>query len=183
MVVSTATASEAIPACTLRLAGSEVRFAAVPPASEPVLSADLFYTEYWNDDVASGRADDMDIDYRYNDSDPVLDWPQVALNPTMPRPTNNFCQPVWLYNCRVTINYEAHIHAIFQLDRDVNGVDDFTPLEPVNPTNTDPTNTALQVVVWLSEAWARKTQWEQTKTLKTVRRFKLFPINGQHDLF
>ena len=33
VVVSTATASEAIPACTLRLAGSEVRFAAVPAAS------------------------------------------------------------------------------------------------------------------------------------------------------
>ena len=34
----------------------------------------------------------------------------------------------------------------------------------------------LRHLVWLSEAWARKTQWEQTPTVKTVRRFKLIPI-------
>ena len=34
----------------------------------------------------------------------------------------------------------------------------------------------LRHLVWLSEAWARKTQWEQTATVKTVRRFKLIPI-------
>ena len=34
----------------------------------------------------------------------------------------------------------------------------------------------LRHLVWLSEAWARKTQWEQTSTVKTVRRFKLIPI-------
>lgn len=34
----------------------------------------------------------------------------------------------------------------------------------------------LRHLAWLSEAWARKTQWEQTPTVKTVRRFKLIPI-------
>jgi hypothetical protein len=34
----------------------------------------------------------------------------------------------------------------------------------------------LRHLVWLSEAWARKTQWEQTPTVKIVRRFKLIPI-------
>lgn len=34
----------------------------------------------------------------------------------------------------------------------------------------------LRHLVWLSEAWAHKTQWEQTSTVKTVRRFKLIPI-------
>ena len=34
----------------------------------------------------------------------------------------------------------------------------------------------LRHLVWLSEAWARKTQWEQTPTVKTMRRFKLIPI-------
>jgi len=34
----------------------------------------------------------------------------------------------------------------------------------------------LRHLVWLAEAWARKTQWEQTPTVKTVRRFKLIPI-------
>ena len=34
----------------------------------------------------------------------------------------------------------------------------------------------LRHLVWLSQAWARKTQWEQTPTVKTVRRIKLIPI-------
>ncbi|MDH5762331.1 MAG: hypothetical protein OEZ51_05065 [Nitrospinota bacterium] len=34
----------------------------------------------------------------------------------------------------------------------------------------------LRHLVWLSEAWARKTQWEQTPTVKTVRRLKMVPI-------
>ncbi len=34
----------------------------------------------------------------------------------------------------------------------------------------------LRHLVWLSEAWARKTRLEQTPTVKTVRRFKLIPI-------
>jgi hypothetical protein len=34
----------------------------------------------------------------------------------------------------------------------------------------------LRHLVWLSEAWARKTQWEQTPAVKTVRRIKLIPI-------
>jgi hypothetical protein len=34
----------------------------------------------------------------------------------------------------------------------------------------------LRHLVWLSKAWARKTQWEQTPTVKTVRRIKLIPI-------
>jgi hypothetical protein len=34
----------------------------------------------------------------------------------------------------------------------------------------------LRHLAWLSEAWARKTQLEQTSTVKTVRRIKLIPI-------
>lgn len=34
----------------------------------------------------------------------------------------------------------------------------------------------LRHLAWLSKAWARKTQLEQTPTVKTVRRFKLIPI-------
>jgi hypothetical protein len=34
----------------------------------------------------------------------------------------------------------------------------------------------LRHLIWLSDAWARKTQWEQTPAAKTVRRIKLIPI-------
>jgi len=106
---------------------AEVRFDSVPTANEPILSADLVYDDYWTDPGV--RAPDLSYAYRYTD-----------LNPGMLAPPNSFCSPTWAYNCRVIINYQTHIHEIFQLDR---GVDTFTPLAPLNPTATDPTNTPL----------------------------------------
>lgn len=123
---------------------AEVRFDAVAVASQPKLSADLIYDDYWTDPLV--RPADQPYAYQYAD-----------LAAGMLAPTNNFCAPNWLYNCRVTINYPDHIHAIFQLDRDydaVNGVvvfndpgfDDFTPLAPDNvPPVNDPTNTPLNM--------------------------------------
>lgn len=108
---------------------AEVRFDSLAVANQPTLSADLIYDDYWTDPAV--RAADASYAYRHAD-----------LNASMTPPTNTFCAP-WAYNCRVTINYPPHIHAIFQLDRDVNAVDDFTPLAPLNPTAGDPTNTPL----------------------------------------
>jgi hypothetical protein len=107
---------------------AEVRFDSLAVANQPKLSADLIFRDNWTDPGISTQ--DPDIDYLY-----------TALNPGMLRPTNTFCAPNWLYNCRVTINYPPHIHAIFQLDR--GAVDAITPMEPVNPPNNDPTNTPL----------------------------------------
>lgn len=114
---------------------AEVRFDAVAVANQPVLSSDLIYEDYWTDPGI--RPADLSYSYLYAD-----------LNPGMLSPTNSFCQPGWAYNCRVTINYAEQIHAIFQLDR---GVDTFTPLAPVNPTNTDPTNTPLVADVMMTD--------------------------------
>jgi len=130
---------------TLGQTMAEVRFASVgntiPPSIEPQLNADLIYDDYWTDPLA--RLPDLSYAYLYSD-----------LEASMLRPTNNFCAPVWLYNCRVTINYPPQIHAIFQLDRDVQGgivvfnnvdplEDNFRPLAPANPLANDPTNTPL----------------------------------------
>jgi hypothetical protein len=106
---------------------AEVRFDSLAVASQPKLSADLIFRDYWTDPGLSTQ--DPDIDYLY-----------TGMKAGVPLPTNNFCAPNWLYNCRVTINYAEHIHAIFQQDR---GVDTFTPQAPLNPPNNDPTNTAL----------------------------------------
>jgi hypothetical protein len=106
---------------------AEVRFDSLAVANQPKLSADLIFRDYWTDPGIS--TPDPDIDYLY-----------ANLNAGMLRPTNTFCAPNWLYNCRVTINYPPHIHAIFQLDR---GVDAITPMAPANPINSDPTNTPL----------------------------------------
>jgi hypothetical protein len=117
---------------------AEVRFDSLAVANQPKLSADLSFVDYWTDPALSAP----DASYMYD----YASLPPPSLNPNLPitPPTNSFCGPNWLYNCRVTINYAEHIHAIFQLDRDLNAIDDFTPLAPANPANVnDPTNTPL----------------------------------------
>jgi hypothetical protein len=123
---------------------AEVRFDSVvliPPTIEPQLSPDLIYEDYWTDpnDVTL-RAPDASYMYDYASLPPPSLNPNTPITP--PTNSNSFCAP-WAYNCRVIINYAPHIHAIFQLDRDLNAVDDFTPLAPANPPNNDPTNTPL----------------------------------------
>lgn len=111
-----------------------------PPAIEPELSADLVYVDYWTDDPVV-RPKDTFYMYDYASLAPTPLTPNI--NTPVPPPTNTFCAP-WEYRCRVTINYEEHIDAIFQLDRDLNDVDDFAPLAPDNvPPANDPTNTPL----------------------------------------
>lgn len=112
-----------------------------PPAIEPELSPDLIYVDYWTDDPGVRPKDDFYM-YDYASLAPTPLAPNTN-TPILP-PTNTFCAP-WEYRCRVTINYAEHIHAIFQLDRDLNNVDDFTPLAPANPLASDSTNTPLVV--------------------------------------
>ena len=115
---------------------AEVRFASVgltnPPTIEPQLSADLIYEDYWTDpDDVALRMPDTGYAYQYADLPP----------PLLP-PTNTFCSPNWLYNCRITINYLRDIQTIWELDR--GAADDFTPLAFVDPVDPgDPTNTPL----------------------------------------
>jgi hypothetical protein len=100
---------------------AEVRFASVgltnPPTIEPQLSADLIYEDYWTDpDDVALRTPDARYAYQYADLTPLLP------------PTNTFCSPNWLYNCRITINYPTHIHEIWQLTR----IDDMGNADPAD---------------------------------------------------
>jgi len=109
---------------------AEVRFDRVglmlPPGSEPQLSVDLVYDDYWTDPMV--RPADTSYAYRY-----------ANLDASTPSPANGFCSP-WRFNCRSIINYPQHIHSIWQVDR---GVDLVTPEAPANPPADDPTNTPL----------------------------------------
>ena len=113
---------------------AEVRFdrvgLMVPPGSEPQLSLDLEYEDYWTD-PAGPRAPDASYAYRYAD-----------LDISIPSPANQFCSPSWAFNCRSIINYPQQIQAIWERDR---GVDLVTPEAPDNPLASDPTNTLLKV--------------------------------------
>ncbi|MEO7387817.1 MAG: hypothetical protein ABIX37_12835 [Gammaproteobacteria bacterium] len=75
-------------------------------------SIDVAYDDIWTDPVAAGRAKDASFAYRYADL-------------TTPLPTPGICITNWSPTCRITINYEAHIHPLWSKPRvtlDVDGV-------------------------------------------------------------
>jgi hypothetical protein len=75
-------------------------------------SVDVAYDDIWTEPVAAGRAKDASFAYRYADL-------------TTPVPTPGACITGWSPGCRITINYEAHIHPLWSKPRvtlDVDGV-------------------------------------------------------------
>jgi hypothetical protein len=73
---------------------------------------DVLYDDIWTDPVAAGRAKDASFAWRYADV-------------TTPLPTPGSCIAGWSPRCRITINYEAHIHPLWAKPRvtlDVDGV-------------------------------------------------------------
>jgi hypothetical protein len=72
-------------------------------------SVDLLYEDVWTDPAV--RTPDAPLEYRYG-----------AL--TTPPPTVSSCMTAWTSKCRIVINYEDHIHPLWQLPRtDGNGAD------------------------------------------------------------
>lgn len=72
---------------------------------------DIVYADVWTDPVAAGRAADMPFSYSYDE-----------LTTTVP--TTSGCRTNWSSSCRITINYEQHIHPLWSVNRqilDVNG--------------------------------------------------------------
>ena len=75
-------------------------------------SVDVVYDDLWTDAAAAGRAKDASFAYRYADL-------------TTPLPTPGSCITGWAPTCRITINYEAHIHPLWSKPRvtlDLDGV-------------------------------------------------------------
>ena len=67
-------------------------------------SVDVRYDDIWTDPVAAGRAKDASFAFRYADL-------------TTPVPTSGGCITTWQPRCRITINYEAHIHPLWAKPR------------------------------------------------------------------
>jgi len=104
-------------------------------------SMNVIYRDVWTD--ANVRAPDPDIDYLYTDLD-------------TPAPTPVACLQNWQANCRAVINYEMHIHPLWNLPRlvfdalgnpvlDANGVqlsnnclNCHTPIDPANAAVREP---------------------------------------------
>ena len=68
----------------------------------PSPNVDVEFTDVWTD--PNVRAKDPDIAFNYADL-------------STPAPVDPGCVGIWTANCRITINYEAHIHPIWGVDR------------------------------------------------------------------
>jgi len=69
-------------------------------------SVNVVYQDVWTDPAAAGRARDADLAYNYG-----------AL--FTPPPTTPECQTRWTPTCRIVINYEQHVHPLWQRPREV----------------------------------------------------------------
>jgi hypothetical protein len=83
------------------------------------LSVDIHYQDIWTDETAAGRVRDASFDYNYSN-----------LDASLTAPVSTACQTNWSISCRITINYEQHIHPLWNLAR---GADTCTDCH----TNTD----------------------------------------------
>ncbi|MBT8078823.1 MAG: hypothetical protein KJO31_09590 [Gammaproteobacteria bacterium] len=87
-------------------------------------SVDLEYDDVWTDEVAAGRAADDSFDYSYVDL-------------TTAPPTTTGCMTQgWSANCRITLNYETHIHPLWAAERPV--LDPVTGLPVIDPVTMLP---------------------------------------------
>jgi hypothetical protein len=78
-------------------------------------STNIIYMDVWTDPVAAGRAADAPFDYSYGDL-------------ATPAPTSPDCVATWRSGCRVTINYETHIHPLWSRPRITLAADGVTVL-------------------------------------------------------
>jgi hypothetical protein len=67
-------------------------------------SVDIVYDDVWTDEAAAGRLRDASFAYRYLDLD-------------TPAPTTPECVQDWTSLCRIVINYEQHIHPLWNIPR------------------------------------------------------------------
>jgi hypothetical protein len=88
-------------------------------ALEP--SVDLIYADVWTDAPTAGRPPDTPFDYAYLD---------LATSP----PTSSACLSAWTSDCRIIINYEAHIHPLWSTLRTIPDPSD--PLAVIDVTCT-----------------------------------------------
>jgi hypothetical protein len=78
-------------------------------------SVDIHYSDVWTNETAAGRPKDAAFDYNYADLDPALT-----------APVSSDCQSTWNNLCRTVINYETHIHPLWNLPRGTAGADTCT---------------------------------------------------------
>ncbi|HPF27317.1 MAG TPA: hypothetical protein P5528_03395 [Steroidobacteraceae bacterium] len=95
---------------------------------------DVEFEDVWTDPVASGRAADTALAWRYNDL-------------TTPSPTSADCSTRWTATCRIVINYEQHVHPLWSTPRLSLAADGVTVLSDHTCTNCHNTRDAAGVAM------------------------------------
>lgn len=78
-------------------------------------SVDVSFEDIWTDPTASGRAKEPSFAFRYADL-------------TTPAPVDAACLTRWTSSCRITINYERHLHPLWSTPRVTLAADNVTVL-------------------------------------------------------
>lgn len=88
------------------MAEARERISCATDCASIIPSVDLRFDDVWTDATASGRAPDASFDWSYADL-------------ATPAPTSAQCQATWTPACRIVVNYETHIHPLWNLPRQV----------------------------------------------------------------
>jgi hypothetical protein len=81
---------------------------------------DIVYEDVWTDQDTAGRPPDASFAFRYEDIRAAFDDAQVDQqdqSPVWVPPTSEACLQEWSPTCRITINYEEHIHPLWSRPR------------------------------------------------------------------
>ena len=96
------------------MAEAQARISCATDCNAITPSVDIVYDDVWTDEPAAGRPPDASFSYLYADLD------------TTP-PVSDACQTSWTPACRIVINYEMHIHPLWEMPRlAADGVTDIT---------------------------------------------------------
>jgi len=87
-------------------------------------SMDVEFSDVWTDETKAGRLADPSFSYAY-----------VDLTTPPPTTVNCITQP-WTANCRIIVNYEANMHALWGADREI--LDQATGLPVLDPDTNLP---------------------------------------------
>ena len=94
-----------------------------PIAARSRQASTSIYDDVWTDELAAGRPRDASFSYVYADLG-------------TPAPVSDACQTSWSPACRIVINYEMHIHPLWEMPRlAADGVTDITCTSCHNTTD------------------------------------------------
>jgi len=134
-------------------------------------SVDVKFVDEWTDATTAGRAPDASFAYTYAGAGGIA----------TPFPTTASCTTAWSSTCRITINYVAHIHPLWHLDRRIFDVANPAVLLANHTCDTchSPKDAANVVQVPAGQLDLSDGDSQEEPLQKNAYRELLFPDNQQ----